>query len=572
MSVSFLTSRLRSTEDWRRLTSLLDKTDPISLLGTPGLLSALLVAEIQTWKKQRVVVVCADPDRARHLRGDLEVVLGTSIGLFAPYDHYFFRDPEQNIEARWERLRALEQLYLRPDDIQITSIQSLLYPIVSRETLGRHVHRYTVGEAVDFSGLVETMVSAGFERQPVVEEIGDLSVRGGLLDIYPPTLDYPVRIEFEFDTISSIRSFDPTNQRSVHNHDDIAFMPPIMDLAEGVDTLEGHSLLDHLDDSVCVILDEPLQYERKTLDELSQLQQHLEEGAGNGTEHGYGIASEADAARLQQRLRDRSRIYFSWNAVPDTTVLDFKGVDPPSVRRDLRALSKEIRKFQANRKRYSIRIYCDNQGQVERLQDFFDEEENMETPPVISVGEFSGGFILPKARLAIFLDHQIFLREQVQRRRTVAGRRKDSLFRNQPLTFGDYVVHEQYGIGKYMGLFHITVNEAEQECLKIQYKGGDTLFVSIDKLSYLERFSSQEGVEPKLSSLGTTEWERTKARTRKAIKSIAKDLLQIYAARKMKRGHAFNGDTQWQRELEASFPYEETADQLQVIAEIKRDM
>jgi transcription-repair coupling factor (superfamily II helicase) len=583
MSYSFLQEKIESTESWRSLAGKFQRGRRAVVLGSPGALVALISNALGRRVRsegKKALIICGDEAHAQSLQSDLELLTGTEIGYFAAYDKYFFSDPNQNHEARWQRLQSLERIIDNLSPITVSSIQSLVYPIVSRETFSQRIIHLKSNDTVDLNALVKLLVENGYEREYVVEEIGDMSVRGGILDFFPPTSYYPVRVEIDFDCINSIRYFDPNTQRSIEKVEEIYCTPPMNELVvgNGNNAIDRYTLLDYFDKDDLIILNEPTRFEKLGTDEIEKIHEYWDVNSNNQEQdkpdsEENTITSTAEFLELNEQIRQRAQVAFSWTPIEGREIVDFKGGDPPSIRRDLSTLSAEVQKFASQKQRYSVRIYCDNPGQVERLREFFDEEEGVLDPPVIEAGDFSGGFVLPEVHLAVLLDHQIFLREHAGRkRRKTSEPKKDSLFRNQPLSYGDFVVHEQYGIGKYVGLSHLQINGAEQECLKIHYEGNDSLFVSIDKLYQLERYSSQEGINPRLNRLGTTEWDRIKARTKKAIKSIAKDLIKVYAARKLKAGYAFKPDGQWQWELEGSFQYDETEDQLQVTEEIKQDM
>ena len=406
----------------------------------------------------------------------------------------------------------------------------------------------------------------------MVEEPGEFSVRGGIIDIYPYTLDNPVRLELDEDVIDSIRLFDVSSQRSIESLESIFFMAPVSDISlkeEKIDKSSGIHFTDIIDKNAKIIKIEPYLFRNNMDKHLKEIFDHLSGQSGelvwdSDIENNFFPPEE-----IITKINEIPSIDFSFESIEGKDSFDFSSFEPIATKRDLSLLSKEISKLIDNRN--SVYILCDNNGQVDRLNEFFEDDPNIIDVPLIGTGSFREGFIFPDAKCAVFLDHQIFQREKWRnpRKKTITFKR---LTFDKSLSIGDFVVHEDYGIGIYSGLEKITVGDSLQECLKIIYENNDCLYLNIDRLIKIEKFSSQTGVKPKLSRLGTAEWDKVKNKTKKSIQKIVKGLVEIYAERNIKKGFSFSPDSQWQRELEASFFYEETPGQLNACREIKQDM
>ncbi|HEU4333901.1 MAG TPA: transcription-repair coupling factor, partial [Candidatus Eisenbacteria bacterium] len=341
----------------------------------------------------------------------------------------------------------------------------------------------------------------------------------------------------------------------------------------GVEWLAPHfgpplgSILEHLPAGALLWVEEPGAVERE-LEQVEREAERLESAARERSPHlpsretlfdppERTLARLAAAARLESSLAKRE-------IRDDGEPIAFDARPQPAFGRKLDVLRTELSRL--GQVGYQRSIVCDNVGQAERLEELLGDDL-----ATIEVGSLVGGFVLPAARLAVFTDHEIFARYRRRRGRRLrpsAAAMRELL----TLTPGDYVVHLDHGIGVYKGLQRLTFDGHETECVQIDYAGADRLFVPIDQLGMVERYAAEEGHAPAIHRLGGTTWARTKAKTRKAIADMAEELLRHYAARKANPGHAYRADTPWQRELESSFVYDETPDQLRAVEDVKNDL
>ncbi|MCK4967346.1 DEAD/DEAH box helicase, partial [bacterium] len=539
------------------------------LRGVSGSLKGILLSLLADEKGGMNIIFVPDRKTALILRDDCEYVTGKEAGVFLSYDSYFFTDAVQNQEVFAERLTSIKKFISRNDGIYIIDTSSLIYPLKSPQELNRYYYELVVGNEVDYEKFIENIHGMGFERQKMVEEHGDFSVRGGIVDIFPSTFENPVRIEFDGNVVESIRAFDVTSQRSVYNHNRISFYSVRQDLSVADDRLDkdsGALLFDYIPDGAHFFAVEPLLFKKKMNDHQQEIIEHLSRKDENA------FCSEGDFIEpdeIMGIINEKYTAGISFESIEGRETIDFSSSESPSFKRDLSLLGGEMSKLYE--KDFQVYISCDNEGQAERLLEFFEDDPKCKNVPVVRTGSLSEGFIFPGAKCAVFTDHQIFQREKWRRTRKKYIS-SNKLVHNKSLRMGDYVVHEDYGIGRYSGLTKIKVGGSLQEVLKILYGGDDSLYMNIDLLHKLEKYSGRDGVHPKLNKLGSTDWDKVKKKTKKSIHSIVKELLEIYAARKMKKGYSFSSDTQWQRELEASFLYEETPGQLLASREIKYDM
>ncbi len=403
----------------------------------------------------------------------------------------------------------------------------------------------------NYDTLITDLALAGFERTDFVSKPGELAIRGGIVDVFPSGWDNPLRIEFFGNTIESIREFEPLSQRSIREHTSVTFLAHVF---HDDDPSLTSSILDHLPTETVMVLDEP-----------------------------EAIEAEVHTRDLTLDLATRAAYTIRINPLGAVTHEVQTLVQPPS-NGSLEHLLQTASRVQ--RKSHKVFIGGEGQQNSRRLRELCEafadqveldvEDQGLALHRVIAgitwlPVSLTSGFLWESLALAVFTEHQVFGRQRSQRRTS----RQDSglsLRDIQQLHRGDLVVHADKGIGRFEGLETIVINSVQVECVKLTFDGGDNLFVHLNYVHKLSKYASEEGSVPKLSKLGSADWERKKARAKKRIKDIARDLIKLYAQRKSQAGYAYPGDTVWQREFEASFQYEDTVDQARATAEVKYDM
>lgn len=457
-------------------------------------------------------------------------------------------------EGSPERLKSLTGLYPRSDqaalslsgNVQrkkiITSVDASLSPLWPKEALP--IIGLTKGLSLERDSFALAVGELGYLSVPVVSGAGEVSIRGGIFDIFPPDRDDPVRIEFFGDEIESIRTFEIDTQLSIEKINDIRICPAIG--PEG-----GPDLIEFLSGSR-LILNEPDDIKRKLSDH---------EGIFN------------------------DRNFLSFTSLP----MEGGGLDMDAVGAGGHGLLREERKSVEDlvgrvvglRANYFIFIVCSSSGQAGRLKDLFvDQGSDMHVltgskalkhhrSPVTTIGTLSRGF---KHRDVIVLTgSDIFGRSPVSKQ--IKRSRVSKLISSiEDFREGDYLVHIEHGIGKFLGIKRSNIEGHEGDFISIEYLGGDKLSVPLERIDYVQKYHAPEHVRPKMDKLGGKTWQKTKQRVRKKIKDMAKQLLKIYASRMAAAGNAFSEDTELHKEFDGFFPYEETPDQFRSINEIKRDM
>lgn len=532
----------------------------VPVTGAAGSLAPLILAALRGKTGRRFLVVMGDRDNAERMRDDLRLLLPQQeVRSFGPAGGRGQHEQHRSVDD----VETLRALLGRDAGIVVTYPAGLLVRLPEATVLAPRLLTLERGEETGFDLLLESIAGLGFGRVPFVSAAGDYAVRGGIVDIFPYVGEHPVRLEFAGDTIESIREFDPLSQRSIK---DLAAATIVPDLLQGGgDGSAGTaSLLRFLESDTVVVLDNP-----------ALLPPALEKLATGGETRVHPPAEILSAIGAYAQLH--------LQPLHTPGAVDFGAVPQPAFNGNTRVLQRALGALQ--RESFRIILMGDAQPEVNRLRellavqdDSVADEGGLDAPPFDPGGlalthpALSAGFRCDELRLAVFTEHQIFNR---QKRRAVVARGRFKGFTDKELRQlrkGDFVVHADYGIGRFEGLQRIRVSTVEQEVLRLLYEDNDVLYVNLNAINRVQKYSSKEGHVPRLTKLGRADWERLKNRARKRIQDIARDLIHLYAERKRSPGFACAPDAPWQKELEASFVYEDTFDQARTTREVKQDM
>ena len=527
----------------------------VTVTGSAGSLPAFIAAGLRDRRGCQVLYVAPDPETAEQVRDDLAVLIGAEgVRLFTGSAPAHGRSVESGVQD----VQALRSLVEQRSAVVVTSPAGLATPLPPAAGLRTSATELTKGAAADLGALVRALRESGFEQKDFVETHGDFSVRGGILDVFTFAGDNPVRAEFGGDAIESLREFDPVSQRSIRELSAATIVGDLLRAGDGDAPLHAASMLDYLLPDATVVLEEP-ELVRAAIDR---------NGEGR-------IASSL----IDELLRLFRQVRLEALPADRARAVDFGARRQAAFNGSIAALRGDIAALQ--REGYALFCTSDTNAELARLKDLlksFPGDAQRATPAVDTEGirfgldALHGGFVLPGARLAVYAEHQIFNR--LKRR----GRRRPAKFRGfterdiQMLRRGDFVVHQDFGIGRYDGMKRISVGGAEQEVVTLVYDGKDTLFVNLNFVGKLQKYASREGHVPALSRLGSGDWDRLKSRAKKKVKDIARELIALYARRKRAEGFAFSRDSPWQKEMEAAFMYEDTYDQARATLDVKKDM
>jgi transcription-repair coupling factor (superfamily II helicase) len=509
----------------------------IFVTGITGSFDALLLAEMMH-STARPIIVSAPESDAPRIADDIAKLIGDDNTILALPK----TDAENDEKTSADILDGLERIRQKTDPlILVTNSAFITTALPDTHSLERSTIHIKRGDELGFDLLIEWLKNNGFNESQFVSGAGEYAVRGGIIDVFPLTQTVPYRIEFLGDVIESIREFDAINQRSIIHRESLEL---IADVLSRTDIDRTTSLTEYFSREPIIVT------------------------VGLNDEQSAGFAPD---------------VRLSYTVLDGAPSLDFGIHSQPSFQHSLKIIKEFISELQKNNEQ--IIIAAESGDLVRRLEDLLNEEsedtEEDDTNTVSTITylipTLSHGFITSSPKVYFLTEHQLFGRKTRQGnvvRRKSAKKHSLTLRDVRSLKRGDLVVHEDKGIGKFMGLETIEVRGAKQEAVRLVYRDNDVLFVNLDYISKLSKYSAADVTEEtvKLSKLGSAEWQRTKERTKKKLKDIARDLIKIYAQRKSKEGFAFSEDDHIQREMEAEFLYEDTPDQARATAEVKADM
>jgi transcription-repair coupling factor (superfamily II helicase) len=534
----------------------------VAASGLPGSSPAVLIASLARALPQRVfLVVAATPADAERWQADLRM-LTDGVALYPQREALGAEEP--HVEIAGERVETLEALLGGALRVLVTTARATAERTAVPGALTRRRLELAGGRsgvASGLSGAVERLLEMGYERAALVTEVGQFSVRGGILDVYGFGMAAPARVEWFGDEIQSLRSFDLDTQRSADAIERVTVLPIKTEAADGgnAGALERVSLLDLVPADTVVVLDQEGAIGHEVRRAWQDAEHHLAVARRMGEEPPAREDLYVDPAGWSTRLSGLGRV--AVNVADATDRFDIAPAD--AVDRDL----KRLRRLVADG--MPTVILCDNEGQVERLDELLDGGG-----ATLVVGALDGGFVLPALR--VLTDHEVFRRaRRLRRPRRYRTATPAAVAGAAALAAGDYVVHLDHGIGIYRGLQIIDVGEAPLEVAVVEYEGGDRLNVPVYRLDQLEPYRTggdADAPPPRLHRLGSTTWQRQRDKTRAAIRALAHELLDLYARRSLAAAFAIPPDTPWQRELESSFLYEDTPDQRRATDEVKRDL
>lgn len=515
--------------------------------------------------------VLNDKEEAAYLLNDLESIVGEEHVLFFPasYKRAYQVDETDNanILLRSEVLNALANP-IQPKII-VTYSEAIAEKVVTKKNLEKNTLKIGVGEEYTIEFINEVFYEYGFEREDFVIEPGQFSVRGGIVDVFSFSNDYPYRIEFFGDEIESIRTFDPVSQLSVKNFDKITIIPNLQTSVVGE---FRDSLLEFLPNTTLIwganielTANQLDQYFEKTVEAYKKVE-------NSPLNHQKPEQLFLTKEEFLNQLNTRNNLEFGiQNYFVDALQILFNQKPQPEFNKNFTLLHDNLND---NKKAgYNNILLADSIKQVERLHAIF-EDIGKELEVHSMLLPIHQGFVDVDLKICCYTDHQIFNRYQRFKLKNSLQKKGESLTLKEihGLQPGDFITHIDHGVGRFSGLEKIDVNGKTQEAIRIVYSNNDLLYVNIHSLHKISKYLGKDGTPPKINRLGSTQWQVTKQKTKSKIKEVAFDLIKLYAQRKATKGYQFLPDTYLQTELEASFIYEDTPDQLKATIDVKKDM
>ncbi len=505
--------------------------------------------------------------------------------LYQAKDFLFFHaDIQGNLLVR-QRIRALQALLTKERITVVTTFDGCMDRLKPLKEVREELLCIGTESVVETKALSERLVRLGYERTGQVDAPGQFAVRGGIVDIYSLTEDNPWRLEFWDDEIDSIRSFDAESQRSIENLSEIVIYPAAELIPEKDE--EAVSFLEYFPaDKSVFFLDEPA----RLLENGGTVEKEFRESLANRAQRGEALPEEAGllygTEEITAKLNGRNCValcmleqkFPEWD-ITGRYQIEARSINPYNNSFEL--LVKDLKRWK--REKYAVVLMCASGTrakrlaldlQAEELNSFYSKDRErivQETEIMVVHGSVHRGYEYPMVKFAVVSETDIFGRERKKRKRRKAyeGQKIRSF---SELSVGDYVVHENHGLGIYRGIEKVEVDKIMKDYIKIEYAKGGNLYILATQLEMIQKYAGADAKKPKLNRLGGSEWGKTKTRVRGAVQEIAKDLVALYAARHEKDGYVYGPDTVWQKEFEELFPFEETEDQQLAIEAVKEDM
>lgn len=543
----------------------------IHVKGLAGSLDAVVLAAAFKLHPRDYVVILHDKDEAAYFQNDFQNLLSDEVLLFPtsykrPYEYDEVENA--NILMRAEVLNFLSNK--NKPAIIVTYPDALSEKVINKRSLSSNTFTITKGEQLDTQFLEEFLHSYEFEKTDFVYEAGQFAVRGGIIDVFSFAHELPYRVELFGDEVDSIRSFDPGSQLSVEQLNSISVIPNVQ---TKLTKEERQSFLEFISPkSILWFKDYQLTEDviQKAFEKARTSFSKLVKESGTQV-----ISDPEKLFDHQDSFRRLSKSFTciefgSRFTLANSTVFEFESSAQPSFNKNFEMLVNDLLDHQ--HQGYANLIAADMPKQLERLKGIF-EEINPELHFEPLDFALRQGFVDASLKKICYTDHQIFERFHRYRSKEKFTKTKALTLRElQTLQPGDFVTHIDYGIAKFAGLEKKDANGHEQEAIRLVFRDDDMLYVSIHSLHKISKYSGKEGTPPVISKLGTQEWELKKAKVKKRVKDIAKELIELYAKRKSAPGHAYATDSFLQAELESSFMYEDTPDQARATDDVKRDM
>ncbi len=522
------------------------------------------------------LVVLNDAEEAAYFFNSVESVT-EAMDLF--YFPSSFKTPQNfnllNPSHVMLRTEALTKISMGGNKKIIVSYPEAIFEkVILPKTLQQNIIQLKTNDTLELNQLMQQLVDYGFERTDFVYEPGQFALRGGIFDIYSFGNEKPYRIELFGEEIDSIRLFDPATQLSERKLLQVNIIPNVTTQFEDTEKIP---LLDFLSKDTVVWLKDWDVIKQKGLDQSEALQDYIDHHGGKpkveeNDPHQKNTSQDdfIDVETTEKALATKSIIEFGYQPHLTKEKINFNTQIQPAFNRQFQLLIENLQSFE--KKGYDLFIFAEQAKQLERLHAIFTDlkTEIQFTPIVKNIHE---GFIDHEHKLLCYTDHQIFQRYHKYKVKQAYTKSKAITLRTlRDLAPGDFVTHIDHGVGVYSGLQKMEVKGVMQEAVRIIYKDSDILYVNINSLHKISKYTGKEGAPPKVNKLGSDAWVKLKDKTKAKVKTIAFDLIKLYAQRKAQSGFAFTPDNYMMHELEASFIYEDTIDQAKAIADVKKDM
>lgn len=616
---------------------------PVNIWGIDGRVSPLLIEALGEKSRVKLIVTHSER-RARQIEEDYRFYDRRVYYYPAKDLLFYYADIHGNATVR-SRLDIFKEIASGNELTIVTTIDGLMDKLPKLSYITGNVIDICNNQTIDIAKLSAQLVSLGYEKTSMVEETGQFSVRGGIIDIFPLTEECPYRIELWGDEVDSIRMFDVESQRSIEKVENICIYPAVeMALSDelidkglakidkeykaqakllkeqfrteqyarltrmvenireelkefnsttGLDSLVEYfyddtvSFLDYIPENSYIFVDEP----ERVYEKAVSYTMHIEESMKARLEGGYVLPTQAnilyDGKAIVERIASgkcilMETLYKKALAWGEKLSVNINTRSIISYKDNVTSLAKDLEGFKKRGYKGIILSPSATRGKriAKDLRDYDLEvyfSENTDrtmtnSEIMVTVGRIEAGFEIPEAKLIVIGEGDIFTDKELKKRKRLPKFHGDKINSFADVSVGDYVVHQNHGIGIYKGIQGVETDGRLKDYITIEYEKGSQLFIPVEQLDMIGKFSGKEGAKPKLNKLGGAEWQKVRQRVRDHVDDIAQELINLYAIRESSRGFAYSEDSIWQREFEEMFPYEETADQQRAIDETKSDM
>ena len=528
------------------------------------------------------VIICPSESRARQVYEEYRFLDGSTY-LYPAKDLLFYQADLRSRELVSRRMEVLEAVIEGEPLTVVTSFDALMDSLLPRETIQAQTIKIRYDSPLNLTEMEKKLTDLGYERAVQIDGPGQFAVRGGILDVFPLTEEMPVRIELWGDEVDSVRTFDVESQRSVENLEEVSICPAAEFPGEGE---RGVSFLDYFDPGETLLfLDEPV----RLLEKGQGVEEEFMEAQKQRVESGYEVKDGEvrlfPAEEVIKKINTYSSLGFyaldmrcKGLLTRGSYHIQAKNVNPYNSSFEL--LTRDLKRLKKNGSR--VVLLSGSRTRAKRLAEdlrdynlssyYSDDLSRLVEPGEImtAYGHVAEGYEYPLLKFTVISETDIFGKvKKKKKRKTYEGRKIQNFSELKP---GDYVVHENHGLGIYQGIEKIEVDKITKDYMKISYAQGGNLYIPATQLDLIQKYANADAKKPRLNRLGGQEWTRTKTRVRGAVREIARDLVELYAARQEQEGYAYGKDTVWQKEFEEMFPFEETEDQLLAIDAVKHDM
>lgn len=615
---------------------------PIGTYGISESAKSYLLYGVLTGIDKKMLIVTHSDVEAKNIYEDLSFYFN-DVYYLPTKEVVFYNIDAVSGDLRWERLKVLKKMLEEGQKIVVTSAECLVACYTPVDLFINHTFSLSVGEIVNIKDLSQKLIECGYERNAVVDTKGQFSIRGGIIDIYPPTSGLPYRIELFDEEIDSIRTFNTDTQRSIDKVQSIEIFPAkeiiltnkniengyrginedfeksiegfkkkkdkeainrltsiinnnveLLKETWSFETIDSYlpyfydktsTLFDYMKD--CFIVVDDVQ---RCIGKMDSVYFEFSENYENFLRRGNILPKQGEMLIPKEGIIEelKARKLMIMEGISKTakyieprTITSFSQITIHDYHGQLDLLIEDIK--DKKEKKYKTLILSGTRSRGERLIDtlrdrgidatYKDMVSNIESGEVVvTFGNATKGFEYPELKVCVISDTEVFGQSKRKSIRRVNKKGVGKIKSFTELKLGDYVVHANHGIGVYKGIKQLDVQGHKKDFLELSYNSGDTLYVPVEQLDFVQKYIGSEGKAPKVNKLGGSEWAKAKNKVKKSIEEIAEDLVKLYAVRSTLKGHKYSEDTVWQKQFEEEFPYDETPDQLTAIEDIKKDM